>query len=145
MGKDLYDSFPKAKELFEQADRILGFPLFSIMFKGTAGKLRKIIKEGGGDEWVHNPTLLKPKEYRIIFAHPDGSGKKIEWRSIKKSPCTYLEKPLILDLEEGQPIVFSIIHINIACEIYSKYVYRNGAVVLFLTKTVAAGSGERSR
>ena len=32
MGKDLYDSNPKAKELFEQANEILGFRITDIMF-----------------------------------------------------------------------------------------------------------------
>lgn len=36
MGKDLYDTNEKAKALFEQADRILGFGLTTIMFTGTA-------------------------------------------------------------------------------------------------------------
>jgi hypothetical protein len=90
---------------------------------------RRIIREGGGGEWAMNPTLSKPKEYRISFAHPDSSGKMIEWHSTKIDEGRYPEIPLILDVEAGQPIVFSIIHINIGCEIYSKYIYRNGAWV----------------
>jgi hypothetical protein len=90
---------------------------------------RRIIREGGGGELASNPTLSKPKEYRISFAYPVGSETIIEWRSIKKSEAMYPEIPLILDLEAGQPIIFSIIHISIACEIYSKYIYRNGAWV----------------
>ena len=35
MGKDLFDSFSKAKELFEQANEILGFGITDIMFSGT--------------------------------------------------------------------------------------------------------------
>jgi hypothetical protein len=87
---------------------------------------RSIIREGGGGELAMNPTLSKPKEYRISFASPDGSGKQIEWRSTKKSPRTYPEIPLILDIESGQPILFAILSINEICEIYSKYIYRNG-------------------
>lgn len=88
---------------------------------------RRIIREGGGGELASNPTLSKPKEYRISFANPDGSGNQIEWRSTKKSPRKYPEIPLILDLESGQPVIFSSVYINIGCEIYSKYIYRNGA------------------
>jgi len=40
MGKDLYDSHAKAKELFEQADDILGFSLSSVMFSGTDEELK---------------------------------------------------------------------------------------------------------
>src|ERR1044071_3948110 len=35
MGKDLYDSNPKSKDLFEQANSILGFRITDIMFSGT--------------------------------------------------------------------------------------------------------------
>ena len=36
MGKDLYDNSAKAKEMFEQANEILGFRISDIMFEGTA-------------------------------------------------------------------------------------------------------------
>ena len=35
MGKDLYDNNPKAKELFEKANEILGYRITDIMFEGT--------------------------------------------------------------------------------------------------------------
>jgi [acyl-carrier-protein] S-malonyltransferase len=35
MGKDLYDSNPKSKDIFEQANSILGFRITDIMFSGT--------------------------------------------------------------------------------------------------------------
>lgn len=41
MGKDLYDSSPLAKELFEQANEILGFRITDIMFEGTAEELKE--------------------------------------------------------------------------------------------------------
>ncbi len=41
MGKDLYDASPKAKELFEKADEILGFQITKIMFEGTAEELKE--------------------------------------------------------------------------------------------------------
>lgn len=87
---------------------------------------RETLHEGGGDEWASNRSGTKPKERFIRFAHPDGSGKMIEWRSTKKSPQTWPEKPLIFGIEAGQPIVFSLLAISSGCEIYSKYVYRNG-------------------
>ena len=39
MGKDLYDSNEKAKELFEKANEILGFRITDIMFEGTDEEL----------------------------------------------------------------------------------------------------------
>ena len=41
MGKELYDSHTKAKELFEKANDILGFRITDIMFEGSAEQLRE--------------------------------------------------------------------------------------------------------
>lgn len=41
MGKDLYDSSPLAKEMFEKANEILGFDITKIMFEGTAEELKE--------------------------------------------------------------------------------------------------------
>jgi [acyl-carrier-protein] S-malonyltransferase len=41
MGKELYDSNPKAKELFEKANEILGFRITDIIFNGTDEDLRQ--------------------------------------------------------------------------------------------------------
>ena len=41
MGKELYESSPKAKELFEKANEILGFRITDLMFNGTEEDLRQ--------------------------------------------------------------------------------------------------------
>ena len=41
MGKDLYDQSDKARELFEQANEILGFRITDIMFNGTGEDLKQ--------------------------------------------------------------------------------------------------------
>jgi len=41
MGKDLYDNFTEAKELFENANSILGFRITDLMFSGTDEDLRQ--------------------------------------------------------------------------------------------------------
>jgi len=41
MGKELYDSNPMAKELFEKANEILRFRITDIMFEGTAEQLKE--------------------------------------------------------------------------------------------------------
>jgi [acyl-carrier-protein] S-malonyltransferase len=41
MGKDLYDNFPVAKELFEKANEILGFRITDLMFEGTEDDLKQ--------------------------------------------------------------------------------------------------------
>ncbi|SFT98777.1 [Acyl-carrier-protein] S-malonyltransferase [Algoriphagus locisalis] len=41
MGKEFYEENPKAKELFERANEILGFRITDIMFEGTAEELKQ--------------------------------------------------------------------------------------------------------
>ena len=41
MGKDLYEGFPKAKEMFQKANSILKFKITDIMFEGTEEDLRQ--------------------------------------------------------------------------------------------------------
>jgi [acyl-carrier-protein] S-malonyltransferase len=41
MGKNLYDTNPTAKELFEKANDILGFNIIKVMFDGTDEQLRQ--------------------------------------------------------------------------------------------------------
>lgn len=41
MGKDLYDTYPAAKEMFEKANEILGFRITDLMFAGTDEDLRQ--------------------------------------------------------------------------------------------------------
>lgn len=41
MGKDLYDTNALAKEMFEKANEILGFPITDLMFAGTDEDLRQ--------------------------------------------------------------------------------------------------------
>jgi len=41
MGQDLYDASPKAKDLFHQANELLGFDITKIMFEGTPEELKE--------------------------------------------------------------------------------------------------------
>ncbi|MCM1532468.1 MAG: ACP S-malonyltransferase [Bacteroides sp.] len=41
MGKDLYEKYPQAKEMFEKADSILGFKITDIMFSGSDEDLKQ--------------------------------------------------------------------------------------------------------
>ena len=45
MGSDLYESNPKAKELFDKANEILGYSIIDVMFEGTEddGRLIKAL------------------------------------------------------------------------------------------------------
>ncbi len=41
MGLDLYEKYPEAQELFERANKILGFSITDIMFQGSAEDLKQ--------------------------------------------------------------------------------------------------------
>jgi len=90
---------------------------------------REMLTEAGGDEWALNRSGSKPKEYRIRLEYPEGSGKAIEWHSIKTDDRFWPEMPLILDVEDGQYVVFSDVGNSAGCHMYSKYIYQNSAWV----------------
>jgi [acyl-carrier-protein] S-malonyltransferase len=50
MGKDLYDKFPKVKEIFDRANEILGFDLKSICFEGPEDELKQT--------WITQPAIF---------------------------------------------------------------------------------------
>ena len=43
MGRDLYETYPEARALFDEADRILGFPLSRLCFQGPKEELNDTI------------------------------------------------------------------------------------------------------
>lgn len=65
MGKDLYESSALAKQLFEQANDILGFKISDVMFGGTEEELKQT-KITQPAIFLHSVILFKTKE-----AHPD--------------------------------------------------------------------------
>jgi len=60
MGKDLFESSEIARNLFNEADEILGFGLSSIMFNGSAEELRQT-KVTQPALFVHSIATLKSK------------------------------------------------------------------------------------
>jgi [acyl-carrier-protein] S-malonyltransferase len=61
MGKDLYETSPLAKELFEKANKILGFRITDIMFEGTAEQLKET-KVTQPAVFLHSVILAKTLE-----------------------------------------------------------------------------------
>lgn len=57
MGKELYDNFPKAKELFEKANTFLGRRISDIMFYGTEEELM--------ETWNTQPSVFI---YEVVLA-----------------------------------------------------------------------------
>ena len=90
---------------------------------------RELVLESGGDEWASNRKGVKPKERFIRFTDTNGSGKLLEWRSLKNSPQRRPEIPLILDSINGEWVVFSSVAKAGGCLIYNKYTYQNGVWV----------------
>lgn len=43
MGRDLYEKFDSAREIFQQSDKVLGFPLTRLCFEGPEEELRQTI------------------------------------------------------------------------------------------------------
>ncbi|MDR0729717.1 MAG: ACP S-malonyltransferase [Prevotellaceae bacterium] len=58
MGRDLYDNVPQAKDLFEQANEILGFRITDIMFSGTDADLKQT-KVTQPAVFLHSVVLAK--------------------------------------------------------------------------------------
>lgn len=58
MGKDLYDKFPKAKDMFKKANDILGFSITDIMFEGTDEDLKQT-KVTQPSIFLHSVILAK--------------------------------------------------------------------------------------
>ncbi|MDL2323511.1 ACP S-malonyltransferase [Bacteroidales bacterium OttesenSCG-928-A17] len=66
MGKDLYETYPLAKELFDKANEILGFRITDLMFDGTEEDLRQT-KVTQPAIFLHSVILAKTLE----DFHPD--------------------------------------------------------------------------
>jgi len=63
MGRDLYDNFPPAKAVFEQADKVLGFSLSRLCFEGPEVDLRDTINAQPAILTVSYATLQAAREF----------------------------------------------------------------------------------
>lgn len=64
MGKDLYDNSPLAKQLFEQANDILGFKISDVMFAGTDEELKQT-KITQPAIFLHSVILYQTKQNEV--------------------------------------------------------------------------------
>ncbi len=67
MGRDLYDTFGVARAVFEQADKVLGFPLSRLCFEGPEEELRQTINA--------QPALVTTAFACLEAAREIGGGK----------------------------------------------------------------------
>jgi len=58
MGKDLYEKYPLAKELFDKANEILGFRITDLMFNGTEEGLKQT-KVTQPAIFLHSTIIIK--------------------------------------------------------------------------------------
>ena len=74
---------------------------------------RETLRVGGGGSLTHR-VGSRPKEHLLRFTHPDKPEVKVEWRSVKMDDQfgTNPEFPLILDMETGHPIVFTLVGVK---------------------------------
>lgn len=79
---------------------------------------------GGGD--LRGPGY-HPDTRILRVQYPGGTGKQVEWISTKKwTEYPTPEKPLVLDVEGNELVLYSIVYLSGGCSAYSKYAYRNG-------------------
>lgn len=79
MGRDLYEAYPEARRVFDEADEILGFPLSRLCFTGPAEILNDTINAQPAI-LTTTVALLQVLEHRGIGV----GGKKQEARSKKQ-------------------------------------------------------------
>jgi [acyl-carrier-protein] S-malonyltransferase len=107
MGKDLYEINPQAKELFDQANQILGFEITKIMFFGTEEELKQTN--------VTQPAVFL---HSVILAltTPDFAPKMVAGHSLGEFSA--LVAAGALSFEDGLKLVYKrALAMQKACEI----------------------------
>jgi [acyl-carrier-protein] S-malonyltransferase len=107
MGKDIYDTNPKAKVFFDQADTILGFKITDIMFTGTADELKQT-KVTQPAIFIHSVALALSNDN----FHPD----MVAGHSLGEFSALVANKTL--SFEDGLKLVYKrALAMQKACEI----------------------------
>lgn len=70
MGKDLYETFPAARAVFQEVDAALGFPLSELCFNGPEEELRQTINAQPAIMTVSLACLAAARESTSIPDHP---------------------------------------------------------------------------
>ena len=108
MGKDLYDNFPQAKELFDQANEILGFNITDIIFNGTDEDLKQTK--------VTQPAVFLHSVIRAICLGDDFKPEMVAGHSLGEFSA--LVAAGVLSFEDGLRLVSKIaLAMQAACEL----------------------------
>src|SRR5688500_13441853 len=95
MGSDIYNSNAKAKELFEQANQILGFRITDIMFSGTEEELKQTK--------VTQPAIFLDSVIRAIIAGDELKADMVAGHSLGEFSALVANK--CLSFEDGLRLV----------------------------------------
>ena len=96
MGVDLHNSSPLAKELFEKANNILGFPITETMFNGTEEDLKQTK--------VTQPAIFLHSVIAAIVAKDSFDPKMVAGHSLGEFSALVANKTLLF--EDGLKLVF---------------------------------------
>ena len=108
MGKDLYDNYPKAKELFDQANEILGFNITDIIFNGTDEDLKQTK--------VTQPAVFLHSVIRAICLGDDFKPEMVAGHSLGEFSA--LVAAGVLSFEDGLRLVSKrALAMQAACEL----------------------------
>jgi [acyl-carrier-protein] S-malonyltransferase len=107
MGKDLYESQPGIKNLFDQANEILGYKITDIMFSGTAEDLKQTK--------VTQPAIFI-HSVAVVAAHPNSKPDMVAGHSLGEFSALVANKSL--SFQDGLTLVFKRAQaMQRACEI----------------------------
>lgn len=108
MGKDLYNNFPKSKELFDQANEILGFNITDIIFNGTDEDLKQTK--------VTQPAVFLHSVIRAICLGDDFKPEMVAGHSLGEFSA--LVAAGVLSFEDGLRLVSKrALAMQAACEL----------------------------
>jgi len=99
MGKDLYDEFPSARELFTRADVLLGVPLSTLCFEGPEEELKQT-KNTQPAIFLHSMvvwSLLHPQDAAMVAGHSLG-----EYSALVAAGALKFEDGLVLVRKRGE-------------------------------------------
>lgn len=62
----------------------------------------------------------------IRFTLPAQPGKSYEWRAAHDGGQGQHENPLVLDVENGAPVIYTVVSTSPGCRLFTRYAYRDG-------------------
>lgn len=72
MGKGLYEAFPKSKDIFDQADRRLGFSLSRLIFEGPQEELKKT---NNSQPAILTVSIAALEAYKTVVSRSSPAGR----------------------------------------------------------------------